>query len=77
MTGVHTHICVKHTVYHAFVRGYNVIVAEDGVEAFTGDDHVDWSEVYEAKLWCKDRESIRYFKKYILLNCNSQEEGLI
>ena len=40
MTGVHTHICVKHTVYHAFVRGYNVIVAEDGVEAFTGDDHV-------------------------------------
>jgi nicotinamidase-related amidase len=40
MTGVHTHICVKHTVYDAFVRGYNVIVAEDGVEAFTGDDHI-------------------------------------
>ena len=40
MTGVHTHICVKHTVYDAFVRGYNVIVAEDGVEAFTGEDHV-------------------------------------
>jgi nicotinamidase-related amidase len=40
MTGVHTHICVKHTVYDAFVREYNVIVAEDGVEAFTGDDHV-------------------------------------
>lgn len=40
MTGVHTHICVKHTVYDAFVRGYSVIVAEDGVEAFTGDDHV-------------------------------------
>ena len=40
MTGVHTHICVKHTVYDAFVRGYNIIVAEDGVEAFTGDDHV-------------------------------------
>ena len=39
MTGVHTHICVKHTVYDAFVRGYDVIVAEDGVEAFTGDDH--------------------------------------
>ncbi|PWU79595.1 MAG: nicotinamidase [Candidatus Nitrosopolaris wilkensis] len=40
MTGVHTHICVKHTVYDAFVRGYDLIVAEDGVEAFTGDDHV-------------------------------------
>ncbi|MGB8935281.1 MAG: isochorismatase family cysteine hydrolase [Candidatus Nitrosopolaris sp.] len=40
MTGVHTHICVKHTVYDAFVRGYDVIVAEDGVEAFTKHDHV-------------------------------------
>ncbi|MDP9287127.1 MAG: cysteine hydrolase [Thermoproteota archaeon] len=40
MTGVDTHICVKHTVYDAFVRGYDLIVAEDGVEAFTGDDHV-------------------------------------
>jgi len=39
MTGVHTHICVKHTVYDAFVRGYKIIIAEDGVEAFTGDDH--------------------------------------
>ena len=39
MTGVHTHICVKHTVYDAFVRGYTVIVAEDGVEAFTSDDN--------------------------------------
>lgn len=40
MTGVHTHVCVKHTAYDAFVRGYIIIVAEDGVEAFTGDDHV-------------------------------------
>ena len=39
MTGVHTHICVKHTVYDAFVRGYNIIVAEDGVQAFTAEDH--------------------------------------
>ena len=39
MTGVHTHICVKHTVYDAFVRGYKIIIAEDRVEAFTGDDH--------------------------------------
>ncbi|HKR57673.1 MAG TPA: isochorismatase family cysteine hydrolase [Candidatus Nitrosopolaris sp.] len=40
MTGVHTHICVKHTAYDAFVRGYNVIVAEDAVEAFTEDDNI-------------------------------------
>ena len=39
MTGVHTHICVKHTAYDAFVKGYDVVVAEDGVEAFTEGDH--------------------------------------
>jgi nicotinamidase-related amidase len=40
LTGIHTHICVKHTAYDAFVRGFNVIVAEDGVEAFTEKDHM-------------------------------------
>lgn len=40
MTGVHTHICVKHTAYDAFVKGYEIVVAEDGVEAFTEGDHI-------------------------------------
>jgi nicotinamidase-related amidase len=39
ITGIHTHICVKHTAYDAFIRDYNIIVAEDGVEAFTEEDH--------------------------------------
>jgi nicotinamidase-related amidase len=39
ITGIHTHICVKHTVYGAFIRGYNTIIAEDGVNAFTEKDH--------------------------------------
>ncbi len=39
ITGIHTHICVKHTAYGAFIRGYNIIIAEDGVNAFTKKDH--------------------------------------
>ncbi len=39
MTGVHTHICIEHTAYDAFVRGFGIIVAEDGVQAFTAEDH--------------------------------------
>jgi nicotinamidase-related amidase len=33
ITGIHTDICVKHTVYDAFIHGYNITVVEDGVKA--------------------------------------------
>ena len=33
ITGIHTDICVKHTVYDAFIHGYDVTVVEDGVRA--------------------------------------------
>ena len=33
ITGIHTGICVKHTVYDAFIHGYDITVAEDGVKA--------------------------------------------
>ena len=33
ITGIHTDICVKHTVYDAFIHGYDITVAEDGVKA--------------------------------------------
>jgi nicotinamidase-related amidase len=39
MTGIHTHICIKHTSYGAFIRGYNIIIPEDAVNAFTKEDH--------------------------------------
>jgi nicotinamidase-related amidase len=39
LTGIHTHICVKHTAYGAFIRGYNIIIPEDAVNAFTKKDH--------------------------------------
>ena len=40
ITGMHTHICDRHTAYDAFVRGLDIIVPEDGVDAFTENDHV-------------------------------------
>jgi nicotinamidase-related amidase len=39
ITGLHTNICDRHTCYDAFVRGFNIIVPEDGVEAFTEEEH--------------------------------------
>jgi isochorismate hydrolase len=40
ITGVHTHICVKHTAYGAFIRQYDIVVVlEDGVNAFTEEHH--------------------------------------
>ena len=33
VTGIHTDICVKHTIYDAFVNGYHITIAEDGVKA--------------------------------------------
>jgi nicotinamidase-related amidase len=38
ITGIHTHICIKHTSYGAFIRGYNIIIPEDAVNAFTKED---------------------------------------
>ncbi len=39
LSGIHTHVCVKHTAADAFFRGYKIVVAKDGVEAFTQKDH--------------------------------------
>ena len=39
LTGLHTKICVRHPAADAFFRGYKITIAEDGVEAFTQEDH--------------------------------------
>lgn len=52
--GLHTHICVRHTAADAFFRGYKIIVAKDGVEAFTEKEHEEGlkylENVYGAEL---------------------------
>jgi nicotinamidase-related amidase len=54
ITGLHTNICDRHTAYDAFVRELDIIVPEDGVDAFTEDDHVSgldyMKRVYGAKI---------------------------
>ena len=52
--GLHTHMCVRHTAADAFFRGYQIVVAKDGVEAFTQEDQdqgLKYLEyVYNAKI---------------------------
>jgi nicotinamidase-related amidase len=59
LTGLHTNICVRHTAADAFFRGYKIIVAKDGVEAFTKEDHEQGLEylrnIYSAKILTVDQ----------------------
>jgi nicotinamidase-related amidase len=54
ITGLHTNICDRHTAYDAFVGDLNIVVAEDGVDAFTEQDHVSgldyMKQVYGAQV---------------------------
>jgi len=38
LTGQHAHICVQHTAGDAFIGGFRVVLAEDGISAFTPED---------------------------------------
>ena len=52
--GLHTHICIRHTSADAFFRGYKIIIASDGVEAFNQKDHEQGlrylKDVYNAEI---------------------------
>jgi nicotinamidase-related amidase len=51
LTGLHTHLCVRHTAADAFFRGYKIIVPEDGVDSFKEEDHkygLDYLKEYYA-----------------------------
>jgi nicotinamidase-related amidase len=52
-------MCVRHTAADAFFRGYKIIVAQDGVEAFTKEDHEQGlaylKNVYSAKILTADK----------------------
>ena len=39
LTGLHANICVRHTAADAFFRGYKIVVAKDGVEAFSEEEY--------------------------------------
>jgi nicotinamidase-related amidase len=52
--GLHTHICIRHTSADAFFRGYEIVIAEDGVEAFDNKLHEEGmkylKDIYNAEL---------------------------
>ena len=64
--GLHTHMCVRHTAADAFFRGYHIVVAKDGVEAFTKEDQEQGlkylENTYNAKIMLVD-EVIRELVK--------------
>ena len=39
LTGLHTHMCARHTAADAFFRKYGLVAVEDGLQAFTEKDH--------------------------------------
>jgi nicotinamidase-related amidase len=63
--GLHTNICVRHTAADAFFRGYEIIIAKDGVEAFTNEDQEQGLKyleyAYNAKIMAVD-DIIKEFK---------------
>jgi len=63
--GLHTNMCVRHTAADAFFRGYKIVIASDGCEAFTQKDHEEGLKyleyVYNAKIMTVD-EIIKEFK---------------
>ncbi|MEM2203424.1 MAG: isochorismatase family cysteine hydrolase [Sulfolobales archaeon] len=64
--GLHTNICVRHTAADAFFRGYKIVVAKDGVESFSQEDHEQGlkylENIYNAKIMTVD-EIIEMFAK--------------
>lgn len=39
MTGLHAHMCVRHTTADAYCWGYKIIAATDGMDSFTEEDY--------------------------------------
>lgn len=58
MTGLHTHMCVRHTSADAYCLGYNVVVASDATDSFTEEDYVSGlsylKDVYGAQVYTVD-----------------------
>jgi nicotinamidase-related amidase len=58
LTGLHTHLCVRHTAADAFFRGYKIVVPENGVDSFTEEDH---------------KSGLAYLKEYYAANITTAE----
>ena len=54
LTGLHAHMCVRHTAADAYQLGYDVVVARDATDSFTEEDYLYGikylKETYGAKI---------------------------
>jgi nicotinamidase-related amidase len=41
MTGLHAHMCVRHTASDAYCLGYDVVVAKEATDSFTEEDYTN------------------------------------
>ena len=64
MTGLHAHMCVRHTTADAYQLGYNIIVAKDATDSFTEEDYnmgIKYlKEVYGAEITDVDSLTARF-----------------
>jgi len=67
ITGVHTNICDRHTSYDAFTRGLKIVLAEDGVEAFTEQEHTSGID-YIRRIYGADIKRIEEIKDLLKVN---------
>lgn len=44
MTGLHAHMCVRHTSADAYCLGYDVVVAKEATDSFTEEDYLNGLE---------------------------------
>ncbi len=65
ITGLHTHMCCRHTAADAFQSGFQVVAVEDCLNAFTEEDHQEgikyYKDVYGAIIACAE-ELIKEWK---------------
>ena len=66
ITGLHTHMCCRHTAADAYQNNYNVIFAKDATNSFTEEDYLYGlkyaKEVYGAQI-LSNEELFQLFKK--------------
>jgi nicotinamidase-related amidase len=64
LTGLHTHMCVRHTAADAYCLGYKVVVAADATDSFTEADYISGIQylksVYDASVYTVDELSAMF-----------------
>ena len=66
MTGLHAHMCVRHTSADAYCLGYNVVVAKEATDSFTEEDYkigIAYLKTCDGADAYSNKELIAAFKK--------------